>query len=227
MPTAYIGFTLKPNGFFTANPANDVPPSAKKSGELLPLRFEETPPLLMRAHPIENRRHAHRRGHQLRVRNGGRGLLGMAEGNHAIPLAVDDQRRADDSRGHFIGHGGELDHVVVEPLLDASSVVRGFSRVHRLTRRLPPTKLRRSEATVSADLQRSHAPKSRAQDGREEKPPEQGAISGPAFAGTAEISTSAAQRSAWCAASWSAEGPPPDSATIAAWRIDNASRRSA
>lgn len=30
MPTAYIGFTLKPNGFFTANPANDVPPSAKK-----------------------------------------------------------------------------------------------------------------------------------------------------------------------------------------------------
>src|SRR5262245_15152986 len=27
MPTAYIGFTLKPNGFFTANPANDVPPS--------------------------------------------------------------------------------------------------------------------------------------------------------------------------------------------------------
>ncbi len=32
MPTAYIGFTLKPNGFFDANPANDVPPSAKKSG---------------------------------------------------------------------------------------------------------------------------------------------------------------------------------------------------
>ena len=31
MPTAYIGFTLKPNGFFTANPANDVPPSAKKA----------------------------------------------------------------------------------------------------------------------------------------------------------------------------------------------------
>jgi primary-amine oxidase len=30
MPTAYIGFLLKPNGFFTANPANDVPPSAKK-----------------------------------------------------------------------------------------------------------------------------------------------------------------------------------------------------
>jgi primary-amine oxidase len=30
MPTAYIGFTLKPAGFFTANPANDVPPSAKK-----------------------------------------------------------------------------------------------------------------------------------------------------------------------------------------------------
>ena len=31
MPAAYIGFMLKPNGFFTANPANDVPPSAKKS----------------------------------------------------------------------------------------------------------------------------------------------------------------------------------------------------
>ena len=29
MPTAYIGFTLKPIGFFTANPANDVPPSPK------------------------------------------------------------------------------------------------------------------------------------------------------------------------------------------------------
>lgn len=27
MPTAYIGFTLKPNGFFVANPALDVPPS--------------------------------------------------------------------------------------------------------------------------------------------------------------------------------------------------------
>lgn len=30
MPTAYIGFTLKPNGFFAMNPANDVPPSASK-----------------------------------------------------------------------------------------------------------------------------------------------------------------------------------------------------
>lgn len=30
MPTAYIGFMLKPAGFFTANPANDVPPSPKK-----------------------------------------------------------------------------------------------------------------------------------------------------------------------------------------------------
>jgi primary-amine oxidase len=30
MPTAYIGFLLKPAGFFAANPANDVPPSAKK-----------------------------------------------------------------------------------------------------------------------------------------------------------------------------------------------------
>lgn len=32
MPTAYIGFMLKPNGFFVENPANDVPPSAKKAG---------------------------------------------------------------------------------------------------------------------------------------------------------------------------------------------------
>jgi primary-amine oxidase len=30
MPTAYIGFRLKPAGFFSQNPANDVPPSAKK-----------------------------------------------------------------------------------------------------------------------------------------------------------------------------------------------------
>jgi primary-amine oxidase len=29
MPTAYIGFLLKPNGFFTENPANDIPPSQK------------------------------------------------------------------------------------------------------------------------------------------------------------------------------------------------------
>jgi len=29
MPTAYIGFLLKPNGFFSQNPGNDVPPSAK------------------------------------------------------------------------------------------------------------------------------------------------------------------------------------------------------
>jgi primary-amine oxidase len=28
MPTAYIGFTLKPNGFFAMNPANDLPPSS-------------------------------------------------------------------------------------------------------------------------------------------------------------------------------------------------------
>jgi primary-amine oxidase len=34
MPTTYIGFLLKPNGFFTANPANDVPPSAKKRAGL-------------------------------------------------------------------------------------------------------------------------------------------------------------------------------------------------
>jgi primary-amine oxidase len=31
MPTAYIGFLLKPNGFFDLNPANDVPPSAPKT----------------------------------------------------------------------------------------------------------------------------------------------------------------------------------------------------
>jgi primary-amine oxidase len=31
MPTAYIGFLLKPNGFFALNPANDVPPSKKKA----------------------------------------------------------------------------------------------------------------------------------------------------------------------------------------------------
>jgi primary-amine oxidase len=30
MPTAYIGFLLKPNGFFDLNPANDVPPSEEK-----------------------------------------------------------------------------------------------------------------------------------------------------------------------------------------------------
>jgi primary-amine oxidase len=30
MPTAYIGFLLKPNGFFDRNPANDVPPEEKK-----------------------------------------------------------------------------------------------------------------------------------------------------------------------------------------------------
>lgn len=29
MPTAYIGFLLKPNGFFVRNPANDVPPYTK------------------------------------------------------------------------------------------------------------------------------------------------------------------------------------------------------
>jgi primary-amine oxidase len=31
MPTAYIGFLLKPNGFFAMNPANDLPPPAKKT----------------------------------------------------------------------------------------------------------------------------------------------------------------------------------------------------
>jgi len=33
MPTAYIGFLLKPSGFFNLNPSNDVPPSpARKAG---------------------------------------------------------------------------------------------------------------------------------------------------------------------------------------------------
>jgi primary-amine oxidase len=31
MPTAYIGFLLKPAGFFNLNPANDLPPSAKQA----------------------------------------------------------------------------------------------------------------------------------------------------------------------------------------------------
>ncbi|MBM4005763.1 MAG: primary-amine oxidase [Planctomycetes bacterium] len=30
MPTAYIGFLLKPSGFFALNPANDIPPSAHR-----------------------------------------------------------------------------------------------------------------------------------------------------------------------------------------------------
>ena len=33
MPTAYIGFLLKPSGFFAMNPANDVPPSPKKEAK--------------------------------------------------------------------------------------------------------------------------------------------------------------------------------------------------
>ncbi len=33
MPTAYIGFLLKPNGFFDENPANDVPPSKPAATE--------------------------------------------------------------------------------------------------------------------------------------------------------------------------------------------------
>jgi primary-amine oxidase len=32
MPTAYLGFLLKPLGFFDENPANDVPPSVSKAG---------------------------------------------------------------------------------------------------------------------------------------------------------------------------------------------------
>ncbi|HUG70594.1 MAG TPA: primary-amine oxidase [Pirellulaceae bacterium] len=33
MPAAYIGFLLKPSGFFHENPANDLPPSPKKQGK--------------------------------------------------------------------------------------------------------------------------------------------------------------------------------------------------
>lgn len=33
MPTAYIGFLLKPNGFFDCNPANDVPPSKSENSK--------------------------------------------------------------------------------------------------------------------------------------------------------------------------------------------------
>jgi primary-amine oxidase len=33
MPAAYIGFVLKPNGFFDLNPANDLPPSPKKEAK--------------------------------------------------------------------------------------------------------------------------------------------------------------------------------------------------
>jgi len=34
MPTAYIGFLLKPSGFLNMNPANDVPPSSPKAVEV-------------------------------------------------------------------------------------------------------------------------------------------------------------------------------------------------
>jgi len=34
MPAAYIGFMLKPNGFFAMNPANDLPPTQKKKAGL-------------------------------------------------------------------------------------------------------------------------------------------------------------------------------------------------
>jgi len=33
MPTAYVGFVLKPNGFFDLNPANDVPPSQRAASK--------------------------------------------------------------------------------------------------------------------------------------------------------------------------------------------------
>ncbi len=34
MPTSYIGFLIKPSGFFDINPSNDVPPSkAKHEGD--------------------------------------------------------------------------------------------------------------------------------------------------------------------------------------------------
>lgn len=45
MPTAYIGFLLKPNGFFRRNPANDVPPSPKKVGEKPCCHSQSTVPL--------------------------------------------------------------------------------------------------------------------------------------------------------------------------------------
>jgi primary-amine oxidase len=43
MPAAYIGFVLKPSGFFDLNPANDLPPSARKSaaGRGLPTADEK------------------------------------------------------------------------------------------------------------------------------------------------------------------------------------------
>ena len=37
MPAAYIGFVLKPSGFFDLNPANDLPPSPRKAGTALPV----------------------------------------------------------------------------------------------------------------------------------------------------------------------------------------------
>ena len=37
MPTAYIGFMLKPNGFFTMNPANDLPRFERKRRKSLPM----------------------------------------------------------------------------------------------------------------------------------------------------------------------------------------------
>jgi primary-amine oxidase len=40
MPAAYIGFLLKPSGFFDLNPSNDLPPSAKKAGTTLPTAVE-------------------------------------------------------------------------------------------------------------------------------------------------------------------------------------------
>ena len=57
------------------------------------------------------------RGNQVRVWNGGRGSLGMADGNHTVPCAMDDQCRTVDPRGCFVGQSGKLDHVVLEPLV--------------------------------------------------------------------------------------------------------------
>ena len=81
----------------------------------------------MRSRPIGRRLHDHSgRGQQLRVWNCGRGLLGMAEGNQAIPLAMDDQRRARDTGWHFVGQSGELGRVIVEPLLAHTQWYEGF-----------------------------------------------------------------------------------------------------
>ena len=56
------------------------------------------------------------RDQQLQVGKCGRGLLGMAEGNQAISVAMDDQAPGRNTRGHFMGQSGELGSIIVEPL---------------------------------------------------------------------------------------------------------------